>query len=143
MRYTYFNVKFIGGLQKRINIAKLVDQFCREENNEEKGRINRIGSEESFSSDSLLPISCGNKENQRIWSELYSWDFKSRFDDFFSTEKNNVMSKQSIFVLVLWSILLVFTIVALAMGEKPENLVGEFLGLASPLIVKLTSLKTK
>ena len=53
------------------------------------------------------------------------------------------MSKQSIFVLVLWSILLVFTIVALAMGEKPENLVGEFVGLASPLIVKLTSLKTK
>ena len=74
---------------------------------------------------------------------MYSWDFKSRFDDFFSTEKNNVMSKQSIFFFVLWSILLVFTIVALAMGEKPENLVGEFLGLASPLIVKLTSLKTK
>ena len=68
MRYTYFNVKFIGGggLQKRINIAKLVDQFCREENNEEKGRINRIGSEESFLSDSSLPISCGNKEGKRI-----------------------------------------------------------------------------
>lgn len=67
MRYTYINMKFIGGgLQSRLNIAKLVSKFCCEENNEEKGRINRIGSEESFSSDSLLPISCGNKENQRI-----------------------------------------------------------------------------
>ena len=40
--------------------------FAHEENNEEKGRINRIGSEESFLSDSSLPISCGNKEGQRI-----------------------------------------------------------------------------
>lgn len=66
MRNTYFNVKFIGGLQNRFNIAKLVNKFCREENNEEKGRINRIGSEESFLSDSSLPISCGNKEGKRI-----------------------------------------------------------------------------
>ena len=60
--------KFIGGgLQSRLDIAKLVNQFCCEENNEEKGRmINRIGSEELFLRDSSLPISCGNKENQRI-----------------------------------------------------------------------------
>lgn len=49
------------------------------------------------------------------------------------------MDRKSIFGLVLWLILLVMTIVALAMGVKPENLVGEFLGLASPLIVYLTS----
>lgn len=49
------------------------------------------------------------------------------------------MDRKSIFGLVLWLILLVITIVALAMGVKPENLVGEFLGLASPLIVYLTS----
>lgn len=66
MRHTYFNVKFIGGLQSRLNIAKLVDQFCYADNNEEKGRINGLGSEESFSSDSSLPISCGNREGKRI-----------------------------------------------------------------------------
>lgn len=55
-----------GGLQTRLNIAKLVNKFCCEENNEEKGRINRIGSEESLKNDSSLPISCGNKEGQRI-----------------------------------------------------------------------------
>lgn len=49
------------------------------------------------------------------------------------------MDRKSIFGLILWLILLVMTIVALAMGVKPENLVGEFLGLASPLIVYLTS----
>lgn len=49
------------------------------------------------------------------------------------------MDRRSIFALVLWLILLVMTIVALAMGVKPENLVGEFLGLASPFIVYLTS----
>lgn len=49
------------------------------------------------------------------------------------------MDRKSIFGFVLWLILLVMTIVALAMGVKPENLVGEFLGLASPLIVYLTS----
>ena len=49
------------------------------------------------------------------------------------------MDRKSIFGLVLWLILLVMTIVALAMGVKPENLVGEFLGLASPFIVELTS----
>ena len=49
------------------------------------------------------------------------------------------MDHKSIFGLVLWLILLVMTIVALAMGVKPENLVGEFLGLASPFIVYLTS----
>jgi len=49
------------------------------------------------------------------------------------------MDRRSIFGLVLWLILLVMTIVALAMGVKPENLVGEFLGLASPFIVYLTS----
>ena len=59
--------KFIGGgLQSRLNIAKHVNKFCREENNAEKGRINRIGSEESFLSGSSLPISCGNKEGKRI-----------------------------------------------------------------------------
>lgn len=58
--------KFIGGLQSRLDIAKLVIKFCREENNEEKGRINRIGSEESFLSNSSLPISCGNREGKRI-----------------------------------------------------------------------------
>lgn len=66
MRYTYINMKFIGGLQSRLNIAKFVHKFCCEENIEEKGRINRIGSEESFLSDSSLPISCGNREGQRI-----------------------------------------------------------------------------
>lgn len=49
------------------------------------------------------------------------------------------MDRKSIFGLVLWLILLVMTIVALAMGVKPEDLVEEFLGLASPLIVYLTS----
>ena len=49
------------------------------------------------------------------------------------------MDRRFIFGFVLWLILLVMTIVALAMGVKPENLVGEFLGLASPLIVYLTS----
>ena len=49
------------------------------------------------------------------------------------------MDRKSIFGLVLWLILLVMTIVALAMGVKPENLVGEFLGLASPFIIYLTS----
>ena len=49
------------------------------------------------------------------------------------------MDRKTIFGFVLWLILLVMTIVALAMGVKPENLVGEFLGLASPLIVYLTS----
>lgn len=49
------------------------------------------------------------------------------------------MDRKSIFGLVLWLILLVMTIVALAMDVKPENLVGEFLGLASPFIVYLTS----
>ena len=49
------------------------------------------------------------------------------------------MDRKSIFGLVLWLILLVMTIVALAMGVKPESLVGEFLGLASPFIVYLTS----
>ena len=49
------------------------------------------------------------------------------------------MDRKTIFGFVLWLILLVMTIVALAMGVKPENLVGEFLGLASPFIVYLTS----
>ena len=49
------------------------------------------------------------------------------------------MDRKSIFGLVLWLILLVMTIVALAMGVKPENLIGEFMGLASPFIVYLTS----
>ena len=49
------------------------------------------------------------------------------------------MNRKSIFLLVLWLILLVMTIVALAMGVKPENLIGEFVGIASPFIVYLTS----
>lgn len=61
-----FMVNNRGGLQSRLNIVKLVNKFCCEENNEEKGRIYRIGSEESFLSDSSLPISCGNKEGKRI-----------------------------------------------------------------------------
>lgn len=49
------------------------------------------------------------------------------------------MSRKSIGLFILWLILLVITIASLVMGAKPENLVGEFLGLASPLIVYLTS----
>ena len=49
------------------------------------------------------------------------------------------MSRKSISLFILWLILLVMTIALLAMGVKPENLIGEFLGLASPLIVYLTS----
>lgn len=49
------------------------------------------------------------------------------------------MNRKSIFVLVLWLILLAVTIAALAMGIKPENLIGEFVGLTSPFIVYLTS----
>lgn len=49
------------------------------------------------------------------------------------------MNRKSIFVFVLWLILLAITIAALAMGVKPENLIGEFVGLASPFIVYLTS----
>lgn len=46
MRYTYCNMKFIGGVQSRLSIAKLVNKFCYEENNEEKGTMNGIGSKE-------------------------------------------------------------------------------------------------
>ena len=49
------------------------------------------------------------------------------------------MNRKSIFLLVLWLILLAVVIAALAMGVKPENLIGEFMGLASPFIVYLTS----
>ena len=49
------------------------------------------------------------------------------------------MDRKSIFGLVLWLILLAVTIAALAMGVKPENLIGEFVGLASSFIVYLTS----
>lgn len=49
------------------------------------------------------------------------------------------MSRKSIGLFILWLILLVIIIASLAMEVKPENLVGEFLGLASPLIVYLTS----
>ena len=42
-------------------------------------------------------------------------------------------------LLILWLILLAMTIAELAIGVKPEDCVGEFLGLASPLIVYLTS----
>ncbi len=49
------------------------------------------------------------------------------------------MNHKSIFLLVLWLILLVITIAELAMGVKPEDLIGEFVGLASPFIVYLTS----
>ena len=54
------------GFQNRLNIAKLVNNFCYEENNEEKGTMNGIGSEEPLKNDSSLPISCGNKEGKRI-----------------------------------------------------------------------------
>ena len=49
------------------------------------------------------------------------------------------MNRKHVFVLILWLIFLTMTIAALAMGVKPEYLVGEFLGLASPLIVRLVS----
>lgn len=49
------------------------------------------------------------------------------------------MNRKSIFVLVLWLILLVITIVELTMGINSEELIGNFLGLASPFIVYLTS----
>lgn len=49
------------------------------------------------------------------------------------------MKPKYIFVLILWLILLVMTIISLVMGQKPQNLIGEFLALASPLIVFLTS----
>ena len=49
------------------------------------------------------------------------------------------MNRKSIFVFVLWLILLAVTIASLAMGVKPEDLIGEFVGLASPFIVYLTS----
>lgn len=44
------------------------------------------------------------------------------------------MGKPTIFWFVLWCILLIMTIVLLAVGVSPEDLIGEFLGLASPLI---------
>ena len=49
------------------------------------------------------------------------------------------MKPKYIFVLILWLIVLAMTIISLVMGQKPQNLIGEFLGLASPLIVFLTS----
>lgn len=49
------------------------------------------------------------------------------------------MNRKSIFVLVLWLILLVMTIIELVMGVNSEELIGNFLGLASPFIVYLTS----
>lgn len=55
-----------GGVQSRLNIAKLFNKFYYEENNEEKGAMNGKGSEESLKNDSSLPISCGNKEGKRI-----------------------------------------------------------------------------
>ena len=59
-------IETIGGGQSRLNIAKLVNKFCYEENNEAKGTMNGIGREEPLKNDSSLPISCGNKEDQRI-----------------------------------------------------------------------------
>lgn len=53
------------------------------------------------------------------------------------------MDKSTIFCLVLWLILLAMTIVLLATGTGPENLVGEFLGLASPLIYLLVRKRRK
>lgn len=49
------------------------------------------------------------------------------------------MNRKSIFLLVLWLILLVATIVEAIMGVPSEIIVGDCLGLASPLIVYLTS----
>lgn len=49
------------------------------------------------------------------------------------------MSRKGVFVLVLWLIALVTTIVELAIGMKPQELVANYLALASPLIVYLTS----
>lgn len=53
------------------------------------------------------------------------------------------IDKSTIFCLVLWLILLAMTIVLLAIGIGPENLVGEFLGLASPLIYLLVRKRRK
>lgn len=49
------------------------------------------------------------------------------------------MNRKAIFTLVLWLICLVCTIVELCTGAGPELLVLDCLGLASPLIVYLTS----
>ena len=53
------------------------------------------------------------------------------------------MSRKSIIWLVLWLIFLAITIAEWAMGVEPEDLVENFLGLASPIIVSLTSRRDK
>lgn len=56
------------------------------------------------------------------------------------------MDKSTILCLVflgLWLAFLVMTIVLLAIGIGPEDLVGEFLGLASPLIYLLVRKRRK
>lgn len=45
------------------------------------------------------------------------------------------MDKSTIFCIVAWTILLAITITLLAIGVKPEDLVGEFLPLLSPVIL--------
>lgn len=53
------------------------------------------------------------------------------------------MDKSTIFSLIPWLALLVIMIVLLAIGVGPEDLVGEFLGLASPLIYLLVRKRRK
>lgn len=47
------------------------------------------------------------------------------------------MGRSTIFVIVVWVALLAITIVLLAIGIKPEELAGEFLGLLIPVIYLL------
>lgn len=47
------------------------------------------------------------------------------------------MDKSSIFCLVAWLVLLAIVVVLLAIGVKPQDMLGEFFGLASPLLYLL------
>ena len=49
------------------------------------------------------------------------------------------MKRGSIFLLVIWLILLALTIFELVIGADTGSLVGDFVALASPFIVYLTS----
>lgn len=53
------------------------------------------------------------------------------------------MDKTTIFFLVLWLILGAMTIVLLIVGVRPEGLVGEFIGLTSPLVYLLVRKRRK
>lgn len=53
------------------------------------------------------------------------------------------MDKPTIFFAILWCVLLVITAVLMTVGIKPEDLIGEFLGLMSPLIYLLVRKRRK